>query len=174
MLADFFLGRSVLFLARAPGEETHDVWRGRVHVAPDGTVVDVADAHDLTNTPLGDDHALVVLGPHAAFATRVYGQEQSITVLILSGEGDGNKASTFTDRTMAALTNLQRTGTVAGVGRVHVTFDSPARAVGLELGPDTLEISVLGGDARHAATSVARVNLERRELVQRERVHGPE
>ena len=50
-------------------------------------------AYDLTSTPLGDDHELVVRGDHAAFATRAYGQEQSVTVLSLAGEGAQNKTA---------------------------------------------------------------------------------
>ena len=78
-VADATIGRWALFLARGPGEDARDVWRARVRVSPEGSVLDVGSAHDLTNTPLGDDHALVLRGAHAAFVTRAYGQEQSIT-----------------------------------------------------------------------------------------------
>lgn len=160
IVADFVVGRWAIFLARAAGEETRDVWRGRARVAPDGSVVGIAETHDLTNTPLGDDHGLVVRGRHAAFATRVYGQEQSVTVLTLDGEGDRNKAVTVADRLMGAISNLQRTGTTAGVGRLDVTFESPGRAVALELGDSTLDITLFGGDARRALTnSGARIDL---------------
>lgn len=162
--SDLAIGRWVLFLARSPGEETRDVWRARARVAPDGTVLEIGDAHDLTNTPLGDDHALVVHGRAAAFATRVYGQEQSVTVLTLDGEGDRNRAATPADRIMSAISNLQRTGTAAGVGRLDVTFESPGRAVALQIGPSTLEITLLGGDDKRGSTSDARVDLASGEL----------
>ncbi|HEX3772335.1 MAG TPA: hypothetical protein VHV30_15770 [Polyangiaceae bacterium] len=143
-LGDAVSGRWALFLARAPGEETRDVWRARVRVAPGGEVIDVGGAYDLTDTPVGDDHALVVDGTHAAFATRAYGQEQSVTVLDLAGEGAQNKTATFLDRCMAGVTNIQKTGDSAGLGRYDVTFESPARSVGLAMGPDALDIRLVG------------------------------
>ena len=127
-LADALVGRWAIFLARAANEETRDVWRARVQVSPEGQVIEVGAAYDLTDTPVGDDHALVVQGTHAAFVTRAYGQEQSATVLDLAGEGAQNKTTTLPDRAMAALTNQQKTGDTAGLGRFDVTFESPARA----------------------------------------------
>jgi hypothetical protein len=164
IVADLVFGRRVLFLARRAPDEPRDLWRSRVRVAPDGAALDVADAHDLTNTPLGDDHALVVRGAHAAFATRAYGQEQSVTLLDLAGEGAQNKTSATLDRAMAALTNLQRTGSTAGVGRVDVTFESPGHAVALELADDALDVTLFGGDPRRTTATHARVDVDRGEL----------
>jgi hypothetical protein len=147
-LGDATLGRWALFVATSPGDDAGDVWRARVRVTPDGSVVEVADAYDLTSTPLGDDHQLVVNGTHAAFATRAYGQEQSVTLLDLDGEGAANRATSLGDRVMAAATNFQRTGSIDGVGRVDVALDAPARGVGLELGDDALTITLAEGDPR--------------------------
>jgi hypothetical protein len=160
MLSDALIGRWALFLARDPREDTRDVWRARVRVSPDGAAIDVRAAYDLTGTPVGDDHELVVRGDYAAFATRAYGQEQSVSVIALAGEGSQNKTATLPDRVMAALTNLQKSGATAGLGRFDVTFESPARAVGLDLGADALDISLVGlsgaagGDARGSHTAV--------------------
>jgi hypothetical protein len=164
-VVDFVVGRWLLFLARADGDDARDVWRARVRVAPDGSVLQVAELHDLTNTPLGDDHELVVRGGYAAFSTRAYGQEQGVTVLTLEGEGAQNKTTQLSDRAMAALTNLQRTGQMAGIGRVQVTLESPGTGVGLELGDRALDITVLSGDARRAPVrSEARFDLARGDL----------
>lgn len=141
-IADATVGRWVVFLARVPGEDTRDVWRARVRTTLEGDVLDVGDAHDLTNTPLGDDHALVVRGDRAAFATRAYGREQSVTLLDLSGEGASNRAEHTLDRAMAAVTNLQQTGSFDGVGRVDLTLESPADGVGLVLGDRALDVSL--------------------------------
>jgi hypothetical protein len=165
VLGDLLFGRRLLFLARGKQDETRDLWRARVRVTPDGSVIDVADVRDLTNTPLGDDHALVVRGSRAAFATRAYGQEQSVTLLDLAGEGAQNKTTGWLSETMAVITNWQRTGAASGVGRVDVTFDSPGRAVSLELGETSLALTLFGGDPRKAATAVtASVDLARGEL----------
>ncbi len=166
VLSDGLFGRWALFLARAPGEDAGDVWRARVRLSPDGSVIDVGDAYDLTSTPLGDDHELVVRGAYAAFATRAYGQEQSVTLLSLGGEGAGNKTTGIVDRTMAAITNFQRTGSTDGIGRTDLTLESPARAIGLDLGEDALEITLSRGDPRRGATThKVRLNLESGELV---------
>ncbi|MBV9948340.1 MAG: hypothetical protein JOZ69_15925, partial [Myxococcales bacterium] len=165
-LADLALGRWVLFLARAAGDETRDVWRARVRVGPDGRALEVLGAYDLTNTPLGDDHELVVNGTHAAFATRAYGQEQSLTALDLDGEGSQNKLDKVGDRAMAAITNLQQTGSLAGLGRVDVTLESPASAVALALEGTELGI-VLRDPGSHGGevSRGARLDLVRGELV---------
>jgi hypothetical protein len=163
ILTDFAVGRWVLFLARGPGEQARDVWRARVRVSPGGRAIEVRGAYDLTSTPIGDDHELVVRDDYAAFVTRAYGQEQGVTLLGLRGEGAQNKTAGFPDRTMAAITNLQRTGSAEGVARVDVTFESPARAVGLELGQEALDLTLYGSDARPAAS--AKVDLTSGELV---------
>src|SRR5580693_5209815 len=165
-LSDLVTGRWAVFLARSPGEETRDVWRARVRVSPEGSVIDVASAHDLTSTPLGDDHELVLRGQRAAFATRAYGQEQSVTAFFLAGEGSQNKAVDFADRAMAAVTSLQLTGSAEGVGRTDVTLESPARAVDLELDEGSLQMTLFGGDPRRAPTvTSAHLDLESGEVV---------
>jgi hypothetical protein len=169
VVADATCGRRVLFLARVPHEDARDVWRALARVSPEGAVVDVLDAHDLTSTPLGDDHELVVRGSNAAFATRAYGQEQSVTALDLSGEGAQNTTRGLAGRAMAAITNLQQTGTTRGVGRIDIVLDSPAAAVSLALdGVDGtgLTIGLSDGDRRHGAPSMrrARFDLARGEL----------
>ncbi|HEY3819449.1 MAG TPA: phosphodiester glycosidase family protein [Polyangiaceae bacterium] len=164
VVADVVEGRWVMFLAQRAGDETRDVWRARARVSPEGAVIEVVDAHDLTNTPLGDDHALVVSGDHAAFATRAYGQEQSVTSLDLRGEGSQNRAEKLVDRVMAALTNLQQTGTFDGIGRIDVTLESPASAIGLGLGESALTMSLYDSELRHGPTRSASLDLAHSEL----------
>ena len=124
------LGRWVLFLARGE-EEARDVWRAKVRVSPEGRAIEVMEAHDLTETALDDDHSLVVRGRYAAFATTQYGQERSVTVLDLQGEGAQNRAATLVERFTNCAMNLQERGQCAGIGRLFLTFDRPARKVAL-------------------------------------------
>jgi hypothetical protein len=163
-IADATVGRWVIFLARSAGEETRDVWRARARVSPEGDVIQLLGAHDLTSTPLGDDHALVVNGSHAAFVTRAYGQEQSVTALDLVGEGAQNRTERLPDRVMAAITNWQQTGSPDGVGRVDVTLESPATSAGLVLGEAALSIALYDGNARGPSRN-ASLDLERGEIV---------
>jgi hypothetical protein len=165
-MEDAWLGRWVLFVARPTGEDARDVWRARVRVSPEGAAIDVASAFDLTNTPLGDDHELVVRGGHAAFATRAYGQEQSLTALELAGEDGARTTDGWLDRTMTAITNLQQTGSADGIGRVEVTLESPAGAAALALDDAALDVALYDADhGRTAPTRTARIDLARRELV---------
>jgi hypothetical protein len=157
MLSDFWVGRRAVFLAVTPGEDTRDVWRAHVRLSPEGSVLEIGDARDLTNTPLGDDHELVIHGTHVAFATRAYGREQSLTLFDLAGEGAQNKAGALPDRIMAAITNVQQTGTVDGVARVDLTLESPAASATLAV--DEVALSVGLSDGRAPRLDIARNEL---------------
>ncbi|HSQ67037.1 MAG TPA: hypothetical protein VLM85_27655 [Polyangiaceae bacterium] len=145
MVSDLVLGRFALALGSETPGAPRDVWRVRVRLSPEGHPLSVSDAHDLTQTPLGDDHSLVIRGTRAAFATFAYEQEQSASLLDLSGEGAQNSAGTTLERLTSAVTNLQQTGTTEGVARVDVGFDSPAERVGLVLDERSLRVDL--GDA---------------------------
>jgi hypothetical protein len=145
-VADAVLGRRVLFLGSEAAGGARDVYRARVRVTPEGRVLGVAGVHNITATPLGDDHALVVNGSRAAFATFAYGQVQSLTALDLSGEGGQNLTEKAHDRAMAFVTNVQQTGQGAGVGRVDITFDEAPKAVGLRLAGSNLTVEQRVGD----------------------------
>ncbi|HEY1954181.1 MAG TPA: hypothetical protein VGH28_01175 [Polyangiaceae bacterium] len=162
VLSDLVFGRFALALSSETPGGPRDVWRVRVRLTPEGHPLAVTGAHDLTQTPLGDDHALVVRGTRAAFATFAYGQEQSVTALDLAGEGTENQATTTLERLTAAITNVQQTGTTDGVGRIDVGFDAPGERVGLALDDASLAIDL--GDPsgeRHATLDLARGDLER-------------
>lgn len=160
IFSDLVFGRFALVLSSATVGGPRDVYRVRVRLTPEGHPLAVVDAHDLTQTPLGDDHALVVRGTHAAFATFAYGQEQSVTALDLSGEGAQNSAKTTLEQITSAITNVQQTGATDGIGRVDVGFDSPGERVGLALEDATLNIDL--GDPsgeRHATVDLAKDEL---------------
>jgi hypothetical protein len=166
VLEDWLVGRFVLFLGSATADGPRDVYRARVRLAPDGHALGVAGSFNLTSTPLGDDHALVVAGHHAAYATWSFGKEQAVTALDLSGEGAQSAATKLTDRLMAWVTNVQQTGSGDGVGRIDVTFDQPAQRVGLALMPSTnaLVIDLADDDRSIGPTRRARVDLDKGEL----------
>lgn len=149
LLGDLALGRFVLFLGSDVPAGARDVYRARVRLSPEGRILSVASVRNLTATPLGDDHALVVSGGRAAFATYAFGQEQSVSALDLTGD-EGSDDATTLQRGMALVTNLQRTGASTGVGRFDVTLDPPARAVGLSLAESgALQIDVVDDGGRH-------------------------
>src|SRR5690606_27332001 len=68
------------------------------------------------------------------------------------------------DRAMAWVTNLQQTGSGAGIGRVDVTLEQPAARVGLALDRGLLTIE-LADDARSIGpTRTAKLDVGRGEL----------
>jgi hypothetical protein len=164
-VGDAVLGRSVLFLATGAscdaGPQPRDLFRGRVRVTPEGQLLSIAGTYNLTSTPLGDDHALVVRGQRAAFATNAYGQEQSVTALDLSGEGAQATSTAWQDRAMGYVTNLQETGSGEGVARIDVALDEPARAIGLALPPSGTALSI---QLDSGTKKTASLDLERAEL----------
>ena len=165
VLSDFLEGRFVLFLGSAEPDGPRDVFRARVRLSPEGRPLGGAATYNLTATPLGDDHALVVSGSRAAYATRSYGKEQAVTALDLTGEGAQSQALKAIDRAMAWVTNLQQTGSGAGMGRVDVTLEQPAHRVGLALGPDDKLLIALADDDRStSATRRVQLDLKRGEL----------
>jgi hypothetical protein len=154
-LPDYLLGRRVLFLASDNAKGPRDVYRARVRLSPEGRVLSLGNAKNLTGTPLGDDHALVLSGQHAAFATFVYGQEQTVTWLDLGGEKATPTADeTAADRLTSYFTRLDETGSGAGIERVEVTLAPPARAVGLEIGPSELTMDLALDDGKRATTTL--------------------
>ncbi len=163
-LNDATRGRWVLFLASDTASAPKDLWRARVTVSPEGAPLEVVEARNLTSTAVGDDTTLVVNGTHAAFATVAFGQVQSVTLLDLAGEGTQNQTEKWPDRLMAAITNVQNAGTWAGIARVDITLDQPAKRVGLALGSDALSIQLADDDSalvsRHAKLDFARGELE--------------
>jgi hypothetical protein len=164
-LSDLLVGRFVLFLGSEQARAPRDVYRARVRLSPEGTPIDVASWYNLTSTPLGDDHALVVRGSRAAFATSAFGQEQSVTCLDLDGEGVQNVTRKLGDRAMAWMTNLQRTGSGEGIGRIDVTLDDPAERVGLALAEKSLDVVVADNASRDDKTRRLRLDLANGDVV---------
>jgi hypothetical protein len=152
VLTDAFDGRFALVLASAEPGGARDLYRVKVRVSPEGHPIQIVAAYNLTQTPLGDDHALVLRGDRAAFATYAYGQEQSVTALDLSSEGAQNGAEKTLDRWTSALTNLQQTGTTEGIARVDVGFDQPAERVGLRLGETELAMTLANDEGDRQAS----------------------
>jgi hypothetical protein len=163
-LVDLVSGRFVLFLGSARPGAPRDVYRARVRLSPEGRPLGVAATYNLTSTPLGDDHALVVAGTHAAYATWSYGKEQAVTALDLGGEGTQGQATKVTDKAMAWVTNLQQTGTGEGIGRIDVTLEQPAQRVGLALGGDSLAIELADDERAVRPTRRAVLDLNKGEL----------
>lgn len=176
VLGDLVQGRFALFLGSATPNGARDVYRARVRLSPEGKPLSIGTVNNLTSTPIGDDHQLVVSGTRAAYATWAFGQEQSVTALDLAGEGKQNETKKLADRVMAFVTNVQQTGSGEGIGRIDVTLDQPANRVGLSLAADpkgeTLAIELADDDRSHRATRSATLDLVKGELVTGNQMHA--
>ncbi|MDF2693147.1 MAG: hypothetical protein K0S65_1530 [Labilithrix sp.] len=174
VLDDLVRGRFVLFLGSVRPGAPRDVYRARVRLSPEGHPLGVVGTYNLTTTPLGDDHALVVSGDHAAYATWSYGKEQAVTALDLGGEGAQSQTSKLADKAMAWVTNVQQTGAGEGIGRVDVTFEQPAHRVGLALaaGTETLVIDLADDERAVRPTRRAILDLKKGELVSGEQMRA--
>jgi hypothetical protein len=152
VVADYTVGRRVLFLASETVNAPRDVYRASVRLSPEGHVLGMFPPKNLTATPLGDDHALVADEEHAAFATFVYGQEQTVTWLDLAGEHAEAPLPDegVLDRVTAWFSRLEETGSGEGIHRVELSLVPPARAVGLEIprGKAELRVDLIDGDGK--------------------------
>lgn len=165
-LSDWISGRWLLFLGSAQPDGPRDVYRTRVRLSPEGKVVGIGAIYNLTSTPIGDDHALVVHGTRAAYATWAYGKETSVTALDLAGEGAQATALKLTDRVMTKVTNLQQTGSWNGIARFDVTFETPAERVGLTLTERALLIDVADDASTVVASRRASLDLATGEMTE--------
>jgi hypothetical protein len=135
-----FVGRHLLFLSRAAAELPRDLYRARVRVTLDGQIIEVRDVRNLTDTPQGDDVGLEAQGERASFATLAYGKIQGISVLELPGIRSSDRPESLLDRALVAISSLQETGSLHGIGRTDIVLDAPADHARLSLGPEKLTV----------------------------------
>jgi hypothetical protein len=70
----------------------------------------------------------------------------------------------FLDRAMAAVTNLQQTGSATGVGRVDITLESPAAAAALRLDATSLDIALYDTPSSASPTRTGQFDIARGQL----------
>jgi hypothetical protein len=139
-LAETFIGRRALFLARTKPGAPRDLYRARVRVTLQGQPIDVRDVRNITDTPAGDDVGLEASAGNATFATLAFGKIQGISVLELPGMRSGDRPPNWFDRLLTALSAFQATGSFAGLGRTDIVLDVPAEHAQIKLGPGVLEV----------------------------------
>jgi hypothetical protein len=115
-------------------DEPNDLYLVSARVSPEGEVLSVGEAWNITETSGADESRPIVRGRVAVYATVADGLYTGLHVLDLGGRADGD--FTRLQRTQIALTNLQHTGQVEGV--VHNTFalDPVARHATFAWRPD--------------------------------------
>jgi hypothetical protein len=132
-VAEALVGRRILFLAAPEKGQPRDLFRAYVRLGYDGQPMSLWGLRNLTRTQLGDDAGLQVRAEHAVFATVAFGKIQGVTVLDLAGLRDEDISGTWFERLLLHLTNVQMTGTWAGLGRTDLVFNVPSSGAELQL-----------------------------------------
>lgn len=120
-------------LVRAePAGEPNDLYLVDARLSPEGVLLDVGDAYDVTRTSGVDESAPVVDGRFVAYSTSVDGIVTALHALDLGGKpADMSGELTRVQKWQTALTRLQETGQTSGVLNNAFSLDPPANAVTL-------------------------------------------
>ena len=122
--------RALVRGAAAQGEP-NDLFLVGAELSPEGVLVGVGGAHNLTETSGADEERPVLRGEIAAYIARplVEGASPTVHVVELGGQRMTAAADwTRLERTQHAITNLQSTGRLRGVGRRTFAVDPPEGA----------------------------------------------
>ncbi|MCA9583070.1 MAG: hypothetical protein KC416_14825, partial [Myxococcales bacterium] len=112
-----FRGSRVVFLAQKAGE-LPDLYRADVRGNGTDTVVDVAWLSNLTRTQGATEASPRRIDHHVFYESHVDGALDAVAVLDLNGEDRSvTEGWPLRTRLQNAITNLQETGSVRGVGR---------------------------------------------------------
>lgn len=139
-LTDTAFGRRALFLGSVAPGAPKDLYRAVVRVTPEGHPISVERAVNLTSSPLGDVQELVGRDHYAAYVVVAYGTVQQVTLLDLDGEFGGDDPSSWLDRAMDHLTNLQESGSCNGLGRTEIRLSQPSSGARLSLTTTSLMV----------------------------------
>jgi hypothetical protein len=121
-------GAKALVRARAKeAGEPNDLYLVDVRLSPEGVVLEVGEAYDVSETSGVDESRPLVRGHLAAYTTAADGLTNGVHVLNLDGRAVGTyRAFTRVQRGQLAITNLQQTGQTSGVVRDTFALDPVA------------------------------------------------
>ena len=131
-------GGAAVAVRAAPGpQEPHDIYLLTAQVSPEGGLLRLGRAHNLTETTAVDEQRPVGRGARLAFVEQpMLGDEKATRVRLVDIAGrrsDASKSWSRLERVQAAITRIQTTGRLDGVSRVTYAVQ-PA--------PDELKVSV--------------------------------
>jgi hypothetical protein len=139
------------------GSEPSDIYLVRARRAPDGNLLEISGTYNLSDTSAADEKKLVASGERAAWAIGQGDKFLAVQLADLRGEPRPTGAEwTRLARLQAALTNLQETGQLAGVGRRSFKLDPPRERVVLALTRDGLLVDSDAHRVRISGSAVAR------------------
>lgn len=122
--------------------ETFDVFSVEARLSPEGHLLDVGDAYDLTPTSDADEGTPVLQGSRAAYVVSLDGRPEAVHVLDLAGHPRrAYEELTRVQRMQVSVADWQQTGRKRGVKRTVFALVPPPSSVALSFRPDgALEI----------------------------------
>jgi hypothetical protein len=144
--------RALVRAAPAKGEPC-DILLVETLLTPEGVLLAVGDAYNLTETSGADESRPVIRGERAAYVAQPLLAEVASTVHVLDLGGQGVMRDwTRLERAQNALTNLQQTGQLRGVKKRTFAIPAEERSVSVDLDGATLQI--------HAGARTAAIALD--------------
>lgn len=138
--------RGAVFLGAREGELA-DLWYADVRPGGQGSALDVAWLTNLTRTASAEETQLRFDGRYLAFASKVGARFDAVTVIDAKGEPEALTDDwPWIERLQNDITNLQKTGRMAGFGHRRYQLVAPVEALRLE--HDAGRIVAEVGDAR--------------------------
>ncbi len=119
----FATSRAVVRAAPAPGEP-NDLYLVHANLSPEGVLLDVGGAYNLTETSGADESRARVRGERLAYVSNplIGGSHPTAHVFDLSGQTTAAEGWTRVERLQNALTNAQETGQLGGIGKRTFTL----------------------------------------------------
>ncbi len=154
----FFPSHARAVVRAAPSKgEPNDLFLVDTELSPEGVLLKVGDAFNLTETSSADESRPVISGERVAYLARPTIAEGSPTahVLDLSGQPPVGADWTRSERFQNAITNWQQTGQLRGVGKR--TFQVDAKDVSVDLDATSLTIHAGGKNGSVALAGKATV-----------------
>jgi hypothetical protein len=132
-------GGAALVVRAAPSEgEPHDIFLITARVSPEGGLLRLGRAHNLTETTAVDEQPPVGRGARVAFVEQpMMGGEKPSRVRLIDiagAGGDARRKWSRMERIQAAITRIQQTGRLDGVSRVTYALQPP---------PDELRVTMV-------------------------------
>jgi hypothetical protein len=159
-------------LERTPSEDgsassddaTLDLFLVRTRLSPEGQLLDVSEAHNLTHSSGADESSPVVLGETVAYLVEVDGHPEAVHVLDLRGHAPEayDELSRF-ERAQVRIADRQATGQARGIQKTIFAFTPPVSRASLELRQDAKGQALLVTHERGtptAATETTTIDLE--------------
>ena len=120
-----------------PDAETYDLFTVEARLSPEGQLLDVGDAHNLTRSPNADEGVPVVRKDLAAYVLEVDGHPEAVQVLDLGGHAPHDYDElTRTERWQVKIADLQGTGSMHGVKKSVFALTTQAKSVALAFRDD--------------------------------------